>query len=84
MIRFLPTVVEKGFYMTVEKNDKYSGVLPESPCTYSVKEIAAILGVSKKTAYKLCEQNLFVTKRIGRIIRINKDSFEDWMNAKPD
>ncbi len=70
--------------MTVERNDKYSGILPESPCTYYVKEIATILKKKKKTAYKLCEQNLFVTKRIGRIIRINKDSFEDWMNAKPD
>lgn len=56
-----------------------------SPCgsdTYSVQEIAVILGISKKSAYKLCEQNYFISKRIGRIIRINKRSFEDWLNNR--
>ena len=41
--------------------------------TYSVSDIAIILGISKKSAYKLCEQNFFISKRIGRIIRVNKN-----------
>ncbi|NBI61429.1 DNA-binding protein [Lachnospiraceae bacterium] len=39
------------------------------------------LGISKKLAYKLCKENFFISKRIGRIIRINKRSFEDWLNS---
>lgn len=52
--------------------------------TYSVKEIAVILGISKKSAYTLCEQNYFISKRIGRIIRINKISFDEWLNSRPE
>lgn len=50
--------------------------------TYSVQDIAVILGISNKSAYKLCEQNFFISKRIGRIIRINRRSFEDWLNSR--
>lgn len=69
--------------MTANSNQEISAVHPEGSNTYSVQEIAVILGISKKLAYKLCEQNCFITKRIGRIIRINKKSFEDWLNSEP-
>lgn len=57
-------------------------VLPGDSSTYSVKEIAVILGISKKSAYMLCEKNYFISKRIGRIIRINRKSFEEWLNSR--
>ncbi len=69
--------------MTAATNQEISTLYPSGSNTYSVQEIAVILGISKKLAYKLCEQDYFISKRIGRIIRINKRSFEDWLNSGP-
>lgn len=49
--------------------------------TYSVEDIASILGVSKSSAYELCKKGLFQTLRIGRIIRINRESFDKWFRS---
>jgi hypothetical protein len=49
--------------------------------TYSVEDIATILGIHKKTAYILCKKNYFITKKIGKSIRINKKSFDCWLNS---
>ena len=69
--------------MTAETNySKTSALSSGGSDTYSVSDIAIILGISKKSAYKLCEQNFFISKRIGRIIRVNKKSFEDWLNGR--
>lgn len=70
--------------MTASNNTETSAISSSGSNTYSVQEIANILGISKKSAYKLCEQNCFISKRIGRIIRINKQSFEDWLNGRPN
>lgn len=71
--------------MTAETNYSSTSALSSGGSdTYSVSDIAIILGISKKSAYKLCEQNLFISKRIGRIIRVNKKSFEDWLNGRPE
>jgi len=50
--------------------------------TYTVEQIAKILGVSVRKAYTMCENtNDFVVKRLGpRCIRINKESFHKWFN----
>ena len=71
--------------MTAETNYSTTSALSSGGSdTYSVNDIAVILGISKKSAYKLCEQNFFISKRIGRIIRVNKKSFEDWLNGRPE
>ncbi len=71
--------------MTAETNYSTTSALSSGGSdTYSVSDIAIILGISKKSAYKLCEQDLFISKRIGRIIRVNKKSFEDWLNGRPE
>ncbi len=70
--------------MTANSNYQTTAVSSDESGTYSVHDIAVILGVSKKSAYKLCEQNYFISKRIGRIIRINKKSFEAWLNSRPE
>lgn len=70
--------------MTANPNSTNNAVISKDSTTYSVKEIAIILGISKKSAYKLCEQNCFISKRIGRIIRVNKKSFEEWLNSRPE
>lgn len=70
--------------MTANSNNCTPADSPANSNTYSVKDIAVILGISKKSAYILCEQNYFISKRIGRIIRINKASFDEWLNSRPD
>ena len=46
---------------------------------YSVKEIAEKLGMKERTAYSFCNSTKeFKVKRVGRLIRINKQSFDEW------
>ena len=45
--------------------------------TYTVNDIAAILGIGRATAYKLANSGAFKTIRIGNMIRISRKSFED-------
>ena len=50
-----------------------------TPKTYTVAEVALILNVSERTAYNLCNKTTeFEIKRVGRCIRIKKDSFDRW------
>jgi len=51
--------------------------------TYTVEQIAEILGISVRKAYYLCEEtDGFIVKRLGkRCIRINKTSFDNWFDA---
>ena len=50
--------------------------------SYSMKEIQEILGVSKITALKLVQRNLFHTVRVGNRIRISKRSFDEWLDGQ--
>jgi len=49
--------------------------------TYTVNEVAEILGVSLRTVYYLCESTKdFRVIRMGRrCIRIHKESFDQWL-----
>ena len=40
--------------------------------TYTVNDIAAILGIGRASAYKLANSGLFKTIRIGNMIRISR------------
>lgn len=44
--------------------------------TYTVNDIAAILGIGRASAYKLANSGLF------KMIRISRKSFEDWLKAE--
>ena len=50
--------------------------------TYTVNDIATILGIGRATAYKLANSGAFKTIRIGNMIRISRKSFEDWLKAE--
>lgn len=50
--------------------------------TYTVNDIAAILGIGRATAYKLANSGEFKTIRIGNMIRISRKSFEDWLKIE--
>lgn len=47
--------------------------------TYTVEEIAAMLGIGRTTAYQLVREQHFRSIRIGNTIRVLKLSFEDWL-----
>jgi len=51
--------------------------------TYTVEQVANILGVSLRKAYYLCEETReFTVLRLGkRCLRISKSSFDNWLNA---
>ncbi len=50
--------------------------------TYTVDDIAAILGIGKASAYKLAKSGAFKIIRIGNMIRISRKSFEDWLGIE--
>ena len=50
--------------------------------TYTVNDIAAILGIGRASAYKLANSGAFKTIRIGNMIRISRKSFEDWLKME--
>ncbi|HIV86865.1 MAG TPA: helix-turn-helix domain-containing protein [Candidatus Pygmaiobacter gallistercoris] len=47
--------------------------------TYTVDEVAQMLGVSASQAYRLVREGLFKSVRIGNAIRIPKRSFDQWL-----
>ena len=72
--------ISKGgsFMSTNTPNEKGT---PQSR-TYTVNDIAAILGIGRASAYKLANSGLFKTIRIGNMIRISRKSFEDWLKME--
>lgn len=50
--------------------------------TYTVNDIATILGIGRASAYKLANSGAFKTIRLGNMIRISRKSFEDWLKIK--
>lgn len=64
-----------------EEEKKMKPVLCEKK-TYTVAEIAKILGVSKGAAYSLVKENTFKSIKIGKSIRINKESFDKWFYSE--
>ncbi len=50
--------------------------------TYTVDDIAAILGIGRTTAYKLAKSGAFKIIRIGNVIRISRQSFEEWIEME--
>ena len=49
--------------------------------TYTVDEIADMLGISRSSAYKLVKQDDFSVVRIGNSIRVSKKSFDAWLDT---
>ena len=49
--------------------------------TYTVEEIAQILGIGRTSAYFLVKEGHFKIVRIGNAIRISKRSFDEWLDS---
>lgn len=52
--------------------------------TYSIQEIAEMLGIHLITAYNLAKQQGFPAIRIGRRIVVPKAAFERWLDQAGD
>jgi excisionase family DNA binding protein len=51
----------------------------ETPETYTVKEVAAILKISLRIAYELFKSKGFPATRIGSVHRVSKTAFHRWL-----
>ena len=49
--------------------------------SYSVAEVAEILGVSKRSVYNLCSSGELKSVRVGTKLRISKKSFDEWLDG---
>ena len=49
--------------------------------TYTVEEVAHILGIGRTSAYILVKEGHFKIVRIGNAIRISKRSFNEWLDS---
>ena len=64
-------------------SNTWNGTKQELPDkrTYTVEEIARILGIGRTSAYILVKEGHFKTVRIGNAIRISKRSFDEWLDT---
>lgn len=61
----------------------WNGTKKEPPerRTYTVDDIAQILGIGRTSAYILVKEGYFKIVRIGNAIRISKRSFDTWLDS---
>ena len=52
----------------------------ELPEVMGVKDIQQFLKISRNTAYDLIKRKEFPTLKIGRLLRIRKESFLEWFD----
>ena len=64
-------------------SNTWNGTKQELPGkrTYTVEEIARILGIGRTSAYILVKEGHFKIVRIGNAIRISKRSFDEWLDS---
>ena len=48
--------------------------------TYSVDEVRSILNIGRRKAYELCNSGCFKIVHVGRVIRVSKLSFDEWLD----
>ena len=48
--------------------------------TYSVDKVRSILNIGRRKAYELCNSGCFKIVRVGRVIRVSKLSFDEWLD----
>lgn len=59
--------------------------MPKRVCekrTYTVEEIATLLGISRTSAYEFVKKGEVKAVRIGASIRISKKSFDEWLDQQ--
>lgn len=66
----------------IEENNEEPFCTPEK-ITLSVEETAAVLGVSRATAYELVKRQDFPSFRIGNRILVKRAALDRWLEAQP-
>ncbi len=52
------------------------------PITLSVKDVQEILGIGRGTAYELTNRDDFPCMKVGKVKRIPRDKFFEWMEQQ--
>jgi predicted DNA-binding transcriptional regulator AlpA len=74
-----PVTMEASKTPATESSDQTKAAMHE-PLVYRVEEIAQILAISSRAAYNLCKSTKdFKVIRIGKSVRVNKQSFDNWL-----
>ena len=74
-----PVTMEASKSPATESSDK-AKVATHDALVYKVEEIAQILAISSRAAYNLCKSTKdFKVIRIGKSVRVNKQSFDNWL-----
>ena len=47
---------------------------------YTLEEIKDILKIGRNSSYNLLNENYFKIIKLGKIVRISKKSFDNWLN----
>lgn len=66
----------------IKENNEEPFCTPEK-ITLSVEETAAVLGVSRATAYELVKRQDFPSFRIGNRILVKRAALDRWLEAQP-
>lgn len=51
----------------------------ELPLVLEPKDIMEIMNISKSNAYALCKSEGFPAVRVGKLIRVSRESFRKWL-----
>lgn len=71
--------------VTVMPKDNQCEIKPTQTLTYTVQEIAIMLQISIRKAYLFCEETQdFKVIRIGKSVRVHKESFDGWFGKTND
>lgn len=52
--------------------------IQDLPLIMTAEDVAKALGISKQGAYELFKEKGFPVKKVGRLKRVNRDSFIEW------
>ena len=69
----------QSVYRTVEDQSREAEIISS---TYSLPEIARMLGVPRQTVYYIADSGKFDLVKIGRQKRATKQSFEKWYQSQ--
>ena len=74
-----PVTMKASKSPATESSDKAKAATHDA-LVYKVEEIAQILAISSRAAYNLCKSTKdFKVIRIGKSVRVNKQSFDNWL-----
>ena len=62
-----------------EAIDIERGIVIMDKTVYTVAEVQKLLGIDRGCAYRLCNGQAFVVKKVGRSILIPIKSFNEWL-----